>query len=107
SFDGIDRAQYTDPALSTIHQHPEVLGRTAPTLLLQQMLDHAAVANITYVSTTLVPRRSCGCAGPVPAAIRNTTGYQHSEWQNTLAQQLVRRLGAALPVSAVIPPEVM
>jgi diguanylate cyclase (GGDEF)-like protein/PAS domain S-box-containing protein len=107
SFDDIDRAQYTDPALTTIRQHPEALGRTAATLLMQQLTGHEPVADITYVPTTLILRHSCGCAGAPPTATLDTTQYQRSGWQNALTQQLVRRLCAALPLDMVTPPAVV
>jgi diguanylate cyclase (GGDEF)-like protein len=107
SFDDIERAQYTDPALTTIRQHPEALGRTAASVLLQQLTNHKSAAAITYVPTTLITRRSCGCAGAPPSAPLDVILYRRSGWQDALTQQLVRRLCAALPLDVDTPPAVI
>jgi len=106
-FDDIDRAQYTTPALTTIRQHPEELGRTAAELILRQIAGHAPVADVTYIPTTLIPRRSCGCTGAIPKATLDAAMYQMPGWQEALTQQIVRLvcspLDAATPPGAIWP----
>jgi diguanylate cyclase (GGDEF)-like protein/PAS domain S-box-containing protein len=108
-FDDIDRAQYTTPALTTIRQHPEELGRTAAELIMRQIAADAPMVDVTYIPTTLILRRSCGCAGAVRKATLDAAVYQIPGWQEALTQQLVRlvcaplRLEGATTLSAIWP----
>jgi diguanylate cyclase (GGDEF)-like protein/PAS domain S-box-containing protein len=103
-FDDIDRAQYTDPSLSTVHQPPEALGRTAAALLMHQIAGHTPIVDVTYIPTTFIPRRSCGCAGASSMAALDAAVYQMPDWQDALTGQLVRRVCSTLPLAAAIPP---
>jgi diguanylate cyclase (GGDEF)-like protein/PAS domain S-box-containing protein len=99
-FDDIDRAQYTTPALTTIRQHPEELGRTAAEMIMKQIAGHTPANDVTSIPATLIPRRSCGCTGAVPKAGLDATAYQMPAWQDALTQQILRLACAALPLGA-------
>ncbi|GBQ02648.1 LacI family DNA-binding transcriptional regulator [Streptomyces spongiicola] len=65
AFDGIDGSEYTVPALTTMRQPFEELGRSAVEWLLAKIADPALpVQRITH-PTTLIARGSCGCPDPV------------------------------------------
>ncbi|MCU1644542.1 MAG: LacI family regulatory protein [Nocardia sp.] len=65
AFDGIEGSAYTVPALTTMRQPFESLGRSAVEWLLAKIADPAlAPSRITH-ATTLVARGSCGCPDPL------------------------------------------
>ncbi|MER5886774.1 LacI family DNA-binding transcriptional regulator [Streptomyces sp. NPDC001941] len=71
SFDGIAAGAYTSPALSTMRQPFEELGRTAVQRLLARIKDPHAPATRDVLPVSLLARGSCGCpdpAGGVPPA---------------------------------------
>lgn len=61
SFDGIRESASTRPALSTVAQPVEQLGRKAVRLLLDQIQDRKAEPVSEMLPVQLVTRRSCGC----------------------------------------------
>ncbi|MFE0102072.1 LacI family DNA-binding transcriptional regulator [Streptomyces sp. NPDC059009] len=70
SFDGIAAAAYTSPALSTMRQPFEELGRLAVRRLLARVRQPDLAPTRDVLPVTLLERGSCGCpdpAGGVPA----------------------------------------
>ncbi len=87
-FDDLYLAQYTTPALTTVRHPFEALGRAACRLVLAQIDGQAIPSGITYVPTTLVLRRSCGCGRAfVMPGLR--TRNAPIAWQDALSRQLV------------------
>ncbi|MFD9397145.1 LacI family DNA-binding transcriptional regulator [Streptomyces sp. NPDC060000] len=65
AFDGIESSAYTVPALTTMRQPFESLGRSAVEWLLAKIGDpQLAPSRITH-EATLVARGSCGCPDPL------------------------------------------
>ncbi|MEU6824296.1 LacI family DNA-binding transcriptional regulator [Streptomyces atriruber] len=64
AFDGIAAAAYTAPALSTMRQPFEELGRTAVRRLLAQVRDPGLAPTRDVLPVTLLARGSCGCPDP-------------------------------------------
>ncbi|WP_214321015.1 LacI family DNA-binding transcriptional regulator [Nonomuraea sediminis] len=64
SFDGIAASSFTVPALTTMRQPFEQLGRQAVELLLRQITDQSAGERV-ILPAQLVRRGSCGCPDPV------------------------------------------
>ncbi|HXN33922.1 MAG TPA: EAL domain-containing protein [Polyangiaceae bacterium] len=60
-FDDIERAQYTNPPLTTVHLPFEVLAEKTAEVLLARLLDGTPLPEIVRVPGTLIPRHSCGC----------------------------------------------
>ncbi|MCZ4103403.1 LacI family transcriptional regulator [Streptomyces sp. So13.3] len=71
SFDGIAAGAYTCPALSTMRQPFEALGRTAVQRLLDRMKDPDLALSRDVLPVTLLARGSCGCPDPA--------GGEHSD----------------------------
>jgi diguanylate cyclase (GGDEF)-like protein len=73
-FDDIPAARYQVPALSSVRQPLEGLGRLAAELLLGQLAGEPVPAAARRIATTFIARESCGCsrsalpADPEPAA---------------------------------------
>lgn len=67
-FDGILAGRLSTPALTTVRQPFEHMGRTAVRLLQDRVADPAAASQFRTLPTRLIPRASCGCAGGEPAA---------------------------------------
>src|SRR6266540_4231533 len=105
SFDDIARAQHTRPPLTTIRQRPDELGRTAAELLLDRIAGKDILADITYVPTALIIRRSCGCDVTTDATIFDDSGEQAPDWQTALAVRLVRLARYPLPLASGTQPE--
>jgi DNA-binding LacI/PurR family transcriptional regulator/anti-anti-sigma regulatory factor len=105
SFDDIERAQHTRPPLTTIRQRPDALGRTAAEVLLDRMAGKDTRADITYVPTALIIRRSCGCDVTADATVFDDRGYQAPDWQTALALRLVRLARYPLPLDSETQPE--
>jgi len=72
AFDGIDGSAYTVPALTTMRQPFDDLGRSAVEWLLAKITDPTLPAQRITHPTTLVARGSCGC--PDPAGGDSTIG---------------------------------
>jgi LacI family transcriptional regulator len=64
SFDGIEGGAYTVPALSTMRQPVEEIGRLAVQWLVAKVADPARPAIRVVCPTALVARGSCGCPDP-------------------------------------------
>jgi LacI family transcriptional regulator len=64
SFDGIEGGAYTVPALTTMRQPIEQLGRAAMEWMVARIADPDLPASRVVLETTLVARGSCGCTDP-------------------------------------------
>ncbi|MEW2394297.1 LacI family DNA-binding transcriptional regulator [Streptomyces venezuelae] len=64
AFDGIAAGAYTTPALSTMRQPFEELGRTAVRRLLAHVRDPGLAPTRDVLPVTLLARGSCGCPDP-------------------------------------------
>lgn len=67
-FDDIAQAAYLSPALSSVRQRFDLLGRRAAECLLSMLAGAALPPEPIYVPTTFVARESCGCYLQPPAA---------------------------------------
>ncbi|WP_219825704.1 LacI family DNA-binding transcriptional regulator [Nonomuraea typhae] len=65
SFDGIAASSYTVPALTTMRQPIEDLGRRAVELLAAKIGDPDSGGRRVVLTATLIKRGSCGCPDPV------------------------------------------
>ncbi|GAB2514893.1 LacI family DNA-binding transcriptional regulator [Nocardia heshunensis] len=65
AFDGIEGSAYTVPALTTMRQPFESLGRSAVEWLLAKIADRELAPSRIVHETTLVARGSCGCPDPL------------------------------------------
>ncbi|AYF73859.1 LacI family transcriptional regulator [Nocardia yunnanensis] len=65
AFDGIEGGAYTVPALTTMRQPFELLGRSAVEWLLAKIADRELAPSRIVHATTLVTRGSCGCPDPL------------------------------------------
>jgi PAS domain S-box-containing protein len=105
-FDDLAEAQYATPPLTTVRQSYSLLGRTAAELLMAQLRGQTVPPGPTYVPTTLVVRRSCGCALSSASSDPSADdAYAAPGWQTALAQQLVRLALHPLPLDPATPPE--
>jgi len=105
SFDDIARAQHTRPPLTTIRQRPDELGRTAAELLLEWIAGKRIQDAISYVPTSLIIRRSCGCDVTTDATIFQDSDSQAPDWQTALALRLVRLACYPQPLASGTQPE--
>ncbi|MQA01613.1 MAG: substrate-binding domain-containing protein [Streptosporangiales bacterium] len=64
SFDGIEASGYTVPALTTVRQPVEAIGRHAVEWLVSQVSSPKEEARRLVLDTALVTRGSCGCPDP-------------------------------------------
>ncbi|MEH0986053.1 LacI family DNA-binding transcriptional regulator [Micromonospora sp. CPCC 205556] len=64
SFDGIEASAYTVPALTTMRQPFEELGRAAVEWLVSRVETPATPATRIVLAARLVARGSCGCVDP-------------------------------------------
>jgi LacI family transcriptional regulator len=64
SFDGVEASAYTVPALSTVRQPFEELGRAAVEWLVARSADPDVPATRIVLPTTSTVRGSCGCPDP-------------------------------------------
>ncbi|MBI9049695.1 MAG: substrate-binding domain-containing protein [Anaerolineaceae bacterium] len=111
-FDDIPESQTTTPPLSTVRQRSDQLGRTATSLLLEQIGGKAAEPTVHYIPTTFVQRESSG--SNLLSRINQWKNPQISTgslWQASLSKELVRVLLPALslesnPSAAQVWPEV-
>jgi DNA-binding LacI/PurR family transcriptional regulator len=88
-FDDIILSHSATPPLTTIRLPIRALGSTAAELLLAQIAGHAIPPGATYVTTALIPRRSCGCSSMISAPITSASPREHG-WQEVLAGQLAQ-----------------
>lgn len=65
AFDGIEGSAYTVPALTTMRQPFERLGRSAVEWLLARIADPQLAPERIVHPTTLLARGSCGCPDPL------------------------------------------
>jgi DNA-binding LacI/PurR family transcriptional regulator len=103
-FDNIATAQYTSPPLATVSQQFDALGRAAAQLLLEQIAGREVPAGVTHTPTTFIPRASCGCSSvQVALPLTSDADYTTSNWQDTLAQEMVRIARYPQPVASDAP----
>lgn len=96
-FDDVNSAQYTVPALTTVRQRFDTLGRAATDLLLAKLAG-ADVPNTPHrVPCTLIVRRSCGCVQTSTVVTLDTDAPADQSWQERLAAELVRLVLSPLP----------
>jgi diguanylate cyclase (GGDEF)-like protein/PAS domain S-box-containing protein len=106
SFDDIERAQYTNPPLATVHLPFDVLAEQAATILLAGMLDGKPLPDVVRVPGTLIRRPSCGCMRRIDrhSSLSNKAVRGEAERQERFAQTLLdvavrgRPLDSALTV---------
>ncbi len=60
-FDDIESGAVRSPALTSVHQHIDLLGRTAADLLLRTITGEPIANCCHLVPTSLVVRETCGC----------------------------------------------
>lgn len=61
-FDGIDAGRFQRPALTTVRQPMDALGRVAMALLVERIGDPSLAPRRVVMPVELVLRESCGCA---------------------------------------------
>ena len=104
-FDDMEHAQYMDPPLTTIRQDFYENGRVAARILLAQIAGAPAAPDITYVPTTLIIRRSCGCRTLWDAPIGALSDIAvANDWQSPLARELVRVIRHPLSIDPTLTP---
>lgn len=92
-FDDILRAQTHDPPLTTVRQPFGAIGSRALDELVALLGGAAAPAGPACVETTLIVRRSCGCAGhTVAQGELDPEGLAGDAWADRLGERLVRLL---------------
>jgi DNA-binding LacI/PurR family transcriptional regulator/anti-anti-sigma regulatory factor len=106
-FDDIGSAQYAVPALTTMRQRFDTLGRAATELLLAQ-LKEAEVPRIPHrIPCTMILRRSCGCAQTSTVVTVGGDAPADQSWQERLVVELVRlALSPTPPAPGVAPVEI-
>ncbi|MFC7587930.1 LacI family DNA-binding transcriptional regulator [Nonomuraea antimicrobica] len=77
AFDGIDGSAYTVPALTTMRQPFDELGRSAVEWLVAKIADRELAPRRIVHPTALVARGSCGC--PDPAGGDSAIGDDHHD----------------------------
>ncbi|HEY1012707.1 MAG TPA: substrate-binding domain-containing protein [Herpetosiphonaceae bacterium] len=93
-FDDIPAAQHFHPPLTTIRQQPDELGRQAARILSDLIGGRQPAQPVTWMPTTLVQRRSCGCQ-TADERIRELAAAAVDpavDWRAALAGQLLRLL---------------
>ncbi|TDE08621.1 LacI family DNA-binding transcriptional regulator [Jiangella asiatica] len=74
SFDGVEAAEYTTPALTTMRQPLGELARIAIEQLIAQMEDPDLPPQTTVLPVSLLRRGSCGCPDPPGGAVGAGSG---------------------------------
>jgi DNA-binding LacI/PurR family transcriptional regulator/anti-anti-sigma regulatory factor len=85
-FDDLEQAQRASPPLTSVSIQFDVLGSTATRILLAQLTGKDVPAEITYTSSALIRRRSCGCD---TSEIRGLLAGDVANPGTDLARQLV------------------
>jgi signal transduction histidine kinase/DNA-binding LacI/PurR family transcriptional regulator len=102
-FDDIETAQFTDPPLTTVRQHPHQAGYRAAELLLRQIAGQPIETPVLHIPTGLMVRHSCGCSGArLPERPR---ADRPPEWRADLGAQLVRLLLQPVVPEPGLPPQ--
>ncbi len=96
SFDDIILSQSLVPPLTSVRLPIRMLGSTAAELLLTQLAGQAATRGATYVPTTLMQRRSCGCSTMLFTSF--VAAAPTAEWREALAHDLARAVRHPLPL---------
>ncbi len=92
-------ARHSTPALTTVRQHPDTLGRTAASLLLAQLVGNSANAGVSSLDAPLILRGSCGCREPAGSGRRaGTPRAVRPAREEPLAQELAAALLAPDPL---------
>ncbi len=103
-FDDISAAQHTSPPLTTIRQSFAALGSTAMDLLAARLAGKYVPADVSYVPTALIIRRSCGCTVSPDVVVSAASDISSVTWQDTLARQLLSLARHPLPLDMAVPP---
>ncbi|AUX40503.1 LacI family transcriptional regulator [Sorangium cellulosum] len=103
-FDDVEAARYATPPLTTVRQQVGAIGRTAAQLLLDQLAGREAASAGHVVPTTVVLRRSCGCAPAPPGSAPATPPQGAGAWADTLARELVDLVGFSAAIDRSAPP---
>jgi diguanylate cyclase (GGDEF)-like protein/PAS domain S-box-containing protein len=74
-FDDIERAQYTDPPLTTVHLPFDVLAERATEVLLAKLLDGTPLPGLIRIPGTLIRRHSCGCSLRQPPSLAPAAAF--------------------------------
>jgi DNA-binding LacI/PurR family transcriptional regulator/anti-anti-sigma regulatory factor len=101
-FDDILLSHSATPPLTTIRLPIQALGSTAAELLLAQIAGHTVARGATYVTTALIPRRSCGCSSTIPTPSTGDMPGDHG-WQAVLARQLAQLARYPVPLDPATP----
>jgi DNA-binding LacI/PurR family transcriptional regulator/anti-anti-sigma regulatory factor len=96
-FDDIDSAQYAVPALTTVRQRFDMIGRTGAELLLAKLAGAEVANGFHRVPSTLIVRRSCGCLPTAEISMAGSDVSGELNWREQLAAQLVQLALAPLP----------
>jgi signal transduction histidine kinase/DNA-binding LacI/PurR family transcriptional regulator/DNA-binding NarL/FixJ family response regulator len=108
-FDDIAEAQYAQPPLTTVRTRFDQLGRTAAEYLLSVLrAERDAQPTRIFAPTSLLCRRSCGCAGLEEIRSRGADAVAAAtNWQTILAEQLVQVVAYPLaPEPGMAPAEI-
>jgi anti-anti-sigma regulatory factor len=98
-FDDIPEVQVTDPPISSVRQHADLLGSTAAEILLAQIAGEAVVGGMHYIPTMFMLRESSGVSlNQRIAGWASPDIAAGNQWQGSLAKELVRVLLPALPL---------
>jgi signal transduction histidine kinase/DNA-binding LacI/PurR family transcriptional regulator/DNA-binding NarL/FixJ family response regulator len=106
-FDDVAEAQYAQPPLTTVRTRFDALGRAAAEHLLAVLRgDHDPQPGRIYAPTSLLYRRSCGCAGLEEIHARGAQAVAAAtNWQAALAEQLVQAVSYPLAPKPGTSPE--
>lgn len=88
-FDDIEKAQYSDPPLSTVRQRFDRLGTVAVETLLAHLQDGVPLPDVVRVPSLFVRRVSCGCHSGVslaPPSIGATNIHPTAALENALLE---------------------
>jgi signal transduction histidine kinase/DNA-binding LacI/PurR family transcriptional regulator/FixJ family two-component response regulator len=108
-FDDIAEAQYAQPPLTTVRTRFDQLGRTAAEYLLSVLrAEWDGQPTRIFAPTSLLCRRSCGCAGLEEIRSRGADAVAAAtNWQTILAEQLVQVVAYPLaPEPGMAPAEI-
>jgi DNA-binding LacI/PurR family transcriptional regulator/anti-anti-sigma regulatory factor len=97
-FDDVAQAQTAEPPLTTVRQRFDTLGITAVELLAARLAGRDVPVAPTYVPTTLIVRRSCGCDDDQP--LHETLAAEVAaaeDWRDRLAHALIQLLLHPVP----------
>jgi signal transduction histidine kinase/DNA-binding LacI/PurR family transcriptional regulator/DNA-binding response OmpR family regulator len=106
-FEDIVEAQYAQPPLTTVRMPLGVLGRAAAEYMLAALRgERDTQPTRISVPSSMLRRRSCGCAGVEQIRARGAQAIAAAEgWQSALAEQLVALVCYPLALEPSTPPD--